>query len=57
MLRDRLRGCEGGDCGWEIPVEESLAAWKQGNTAESHVGDGAITLAPLSPHASMAAEQ
>ena len=23
---------------WEMPVEENQAAWKQGDTAESHVG-------------------
>ena len=24
--------------------------WKQGDTAESHIAGGAITIAPLSPH-------
>ena len=28
-------------------------AWKQGDTAESHVGGGAITIASLSPHANI----
>ena len=27
--------------------------WKQGDTAKSHVGDGAITIASLPPHASI----
>jgi len=38
---------------WEMPAEESQAAMKQGITAESHVGDGAITIASLFPHASI----
>ena len=33
---------------WEMPLEESQAACKQGNTAESHLGGGAITIASLS---------
>ena len=28
-------------------------AWKHGDTAESHVGGGAITIASLSPHANI----
>ena len=38
-------------------MEESWAAWKQGDTTESCVRGGAITKASLSPHVSMAAEQ
>ena len=38
---------------WEMQMEESHAARKQGNTAESHVAGGAITIASLSPHASI----
>ena len=32
-------------------MEESQAAWKQGDTAESCVEGGAITMTSLSPHA------
>ena len=31
--------------------------WKQGDTAESRIGGGAITTAPLSPQPASAAEQ
>ena len=42
----------------EMPMEESLAAWKQGDTAESHVGCGTITIASLLPtQTALAAEQ
>ena len=34
-------------------MEESQAAMEQGNTAESCVGAGAITIASLSPHTSI----
>ena len=43
---------DGGDVRGEIvmgTMEESWQPWKQGDTAESHVGSGAITLASLSP--------
>ena len=34
-------------------MEGTWQPWKQGDTAESHVGGGAITIASLSPHASI----
>ena len=43
---------DGGDVRGEIvmgTMEESWQPWKQGDTAESRVGSGAITLASLSP--------
>ena len=36
-----------------MPVEESQAAWKQGDTAESCVEGGAITMTSLSPKGSI----
>ena len=36
-----------------MPVEESQAAWQQGDITESCVGGGAITIASLSPRASI----
>ena len=38
---------------WETPVEESRQSWKEDNIAESYVVGGAITIASLSPHASI----
>ena len=52
LQRDRLRGCEGdhgGKCWWRKDKE----TWKQSSTAESHAAGGAITIACLSPHASI----
>ena len=49
LLRDRLRGCEGdhgGKCWWKRARQPQ----KQGDTAESRVGGGAITIASFSPH-------
>ena len=50
LRRDELRGCEGGDgvgiCWWR----KAGQPWKQGDTAESRIGVGAITIASLSPH-------
>ena len=57
LQRDALRGCEGGDCGGKYLWRKAGKPWKQGNTANSHVGGGAITIASLAPHTSMAAEQ
>ena len=57
LQRDRLRGCEGGDCGGKCLWRTARQPWKQGNTAESRVVGEAITIASLSPNASMAAEQ
>ena len=52
MQRSGLRKCEGGDpcgkCWWG----KARQPWKQGNTAESRVGGGAMTIASLSPHSS-----
>ena len=54
LQRDGLKECEGGDCGgkclWRRKVRQP---WKQGDTAESYVVDGAITTAPLPQHASI----
>ena len=44
---------EGGDCGGKCLWRKAGQPWKQGDTAESHVGDGAVTIASLSPHASI----
>ena len=56
LPRDTSRGCEGGDHGGEMSMEGSQKArqpWKQGDTPESCIGGGAITIACLSPHASI----
>ena len=55
--RDGLRGCEGGDQGGKCLWKKAGQPWKQGDTSESCLRGGAITIASLSPHASMAAEQ
>ena len=39
----------GGKCLWR----KAEQPWKQGDTAESHVGGGAITIDSLSPQASI----
>ena len=52
LQRDGLRGCEGGDRGGKCLWRKARQPWKQGDTAESHVADRAITIASLSPHAS-----
>ena len=46
-----IEGMWGRRSWWEMPVKESLQPWKQGNTAESDIRGGAITIASLSPHA------
>ena len=48
-----MRGCERGDCGGKCQWRNARQPWKQGDTAESPVGDAAITIASLSPHASI----
>jgi len=48
-----LRGCRGGDCGGKCLWKKARQPLKQGDTAESHIGVGAITIASLSPKASM----
>ena len=45
---ERLRGCEGGDCGGNCLWRRAGQPWKQGDTAESRVGSGATTIASLS---------
>ena len=47
LWRDGLRGCEGGDCGGKCQWRKARQPWKQGDTAESRVGGGAITEASL----------
>ena len=53
LQRDGSRGCEGGDCGAKCQWRKARQPWKQGDTAESHVGCRAITIASLSPYASV----
>ena len=53
LQRDEARGCEGGDCGGKCLWRKARQPWKQGDTAESHIGDWAFTIASLSPHASV----
>ena len=53
LQRDGSRGCEGGDCGGKFLWWKARQPWKQGYTAESQLGGGAITTASLSPHASI----
>ena len=53
----RIQGMWGRRLWWEMPVEESPAPWKQGDTAESRVGRGAITVASLPHMPASAAEQ
>ena len=50
---DRLKGWEGGDCAGKCLWRKAGQPWKQGNTAESWVGSGAITIASLFPHTSI----
>ena len=52
LWRDGLRGCEGGDRGGKCLWRKARQPWKQGNTAESCIVGGAITIACLSPHTS-----
>ena len=53
MWRDGLMGPEGEGQGGEMPVEKPQAPWKQGDTAESNLVGGTITITSLSPFASM----
>ena len=50
LWRGGLRGCEGGDHGEKFRCRKARQPWKQGYTAESCIGGGAITIASLSPH-------
>ena len=42
-----------GDCGGKCLWRKSRQPWKQGDSAESRIGNGAITIASLSPQASI----
>ena len=53
LWRDRSRGCKGGDGGGKCLWREAGQPWKQGNTAESHIEDGTIAIASLSPAGSI----
>ena len=53
----QIRGCEGGDCAGKCLQRKARQPWKQGDTAESRVVGGAITIASLSPQPVSAAEQ
>ena len=57
LWRDGSRGCERGDCGGKCLWRKARQPWKQGDTAESHVGSGAITIASLPHMPAWAAEQ
>ena len=48
MGQGDVREERGGKCLWR----KARQPWKQGDTAESCVGDGAVTLASFSPQAS-----
>jgi len=52
MQRDRSRGCEGGDCGGKCLWRKAGQPWKQGDTAESRAGSGALTIVSLPSQAS-----
>ena len=49
----QIRGCEGGDCAGKCLQRKARQPWKQGDTAESRVVGGAITIASLPLHASI----
>ena len=53
LQRNGLRGCEGGDCGEKCLWRKVVQAWKQADTAESHIGGGDITMASLCSYASI----
>ena len=53
LWRERLREPEGGDCGVKYLWRKARQPWKQGNTFESPIGGEAITIASLSPYASI----
>ena len=46
-------GCEGGDRGGKCQLRKARQPWKQGSTAESYIKGEAITIASLSPGASI----
>jgi len=49
MDRGDVREETGGKCLWR----KARQPWEQGDTAESHVGDGSITIGSLSPPATI----
>ena len=53
LQRDGSRGCEGGDSNGRCLWRKARQPLKQGDTAESRVGGGAITIASFFPHASI----
>ena len=53
LWRDGSRGCEGGDCGGKCLSRKAGQPCKKGDTAESRVGGGAMTIASLPAHASI----
>ena len=53
LQRDGSRGGKGGDCGGKRLWRKAGQPRKQGDTAGSCIGGGAITIAYLSPHASI----
>ena len=50
---DWIKGMWGGDCGGKCLWKKARKPLKQGNTAESRIVVGAITIASLSPHTSI----
>ena len=52
LQRDGARGGEGGDCGGKCLWRKARQPWKQGDTAESCIGSGVITVASLFSQAS-----
>ena len=50
---DRSRGCEGGDRGGKCQWRQARQSWKQGDTAESRIGCGVITMLSLPWYASI----
>ena len=52
LQRDGWRGGEGRDCDRKCLWRKARHPWKQGDTAESCIVGGAITIASLSPHTS-----
>jgi len=53
LWRDGFKGCEVGDFGEKFLWRKAGQPWKQGDTAESSVVGGAITIASLSQHISI----
>ena len=50
LQRNGSRACKGGDCGGKyLWRRKARQPWKQGDTSESHVVGGAITIASLPP--------